>query len=105
MLVTPPPSSQLSAALPRRAPPKPWPFHGASAPAMGTMGLSPLSSLHAEPLFLGGDGRIRGPLLEILKEWPVDFKDPPQLGHRHGRLVNPQVDDKVRRAETAIELV
>jgi len=72
---------------------------------MGTMGLSPLSSLHAEPLFLGGDGRIRGPLLEILKEWPVDFKDPPQLGHRHGRLVNPQVDDKVRRAETAIELV
>ena len=58
-----------------------------------------------EPLFLGGDGRIRGPLLEILNEWPVDLKEPPQLGHSHGMLVNPQVDGKVQRTETAIELV
>ena len=50
------------------------------------------TSLRAEPLFLGGDGRIRGPLLEILDEWPVYLKDPPQLSHRRGMLVNPQVD-------------
>jgi hypothetical protein len=48
-----------------------------------------MSSLGPERLFRRGDRRIHGPLLKIIDEWPIHLKDPPQLSHRRGMLIDP----------------
>jgi hypothetical protein len=48
-----------------------------------------------KPLILAADLRPRGPNLEILAQWLVQFKDAPKLADRFGVFVDAQIHPRI----------